>query len=72
MRVNTLRPGWSWYEILENPGEPPFASDSPVQAIDVEYAERDLTIVKLPWMAYWFLVSLVAGYCGSWVFNVNL
>jgi hypothetical protein len=74
MRVNTLRPGWSWYEVLENPGEQPFAPESPVQSIKVQYEdeERGLKIAWLPWMIYWFIVSLIAGYFGSKIFNVNI
>ena len=74
MRVSTQRPGWSWSEVLENPGEMPFDPDSPVQAIDIDYPQRtSWKIVGLePWMVYWFVVSLVAGLCGSRIFNVNI
>jgi hypothetical protein len=74
MRVSTQRPGWSCWDALENPGEKPFDPNSPVRLIDIDYPERtSWKIAGLePWMVYWFVVSLVAGLCGSRILNVNI
>ena len=74
MRVSTQRPGWSCKDALENPAEKPFSPDSPVQSITIEYPKRaswSLWGIS-PWMIYWFVVSMVAGFCFSRVMNVNI
>jgi hypothetical protein len=40
MRVSKLRPGRNWYDVLVNPWEKPFNSDSPVQSIEIDYPDR--------------------------------
>jgi hypothetical protein len=74
MRVSATRPGWSWFDVLENPGEPPFGPDASVQSIQIDYPERSswkIAGLEL-WMVYWFIVSMIAGFCGSRIFNVNI
>jgi hypothetical protein len=75
MRVSAQRPGWSCWDVLENPAEPPFRPDSPIRSIEIEYPERSLWNVfglEVPWMAYLFVVSMLAGFGFSRVFKVNL
>ncbi len=73
MRVSTLRPGWDWEEALFNPWEKPFAADSPVQSIAIDYPERtSWTCGTDWWIAYWFLVSMLAGLCFRRWLNVNI
>jgi hypothetical protein len=73
MRVSTRRPGWDWWEILLNPEEQPFAADSPVRAIAIDYPERPgWTCGTGWWMYYWLAVSLVAALCFRRLLNVNV
>ena len=65
MRVSTQRPEWSWSDTLLNPSEAPFAADSKVRSIEIDYPERfSWKILGVdPWLVYWFVVSMVAGFC---------
>jgi len=64
MRVSAQRPGWVVKDMLENPREQPFRPDSLVQSIDIKYSERDSwTSGTDYWVIYWFIVSLLAGFC---------
>jgi hypothetical protein len=73
MRVSTRRPEWDWSEALLHPGEQPFAPDSSVQSIAVEYpASSSWTSGTNRWVYYWFAVSLLTGFCLRGVFKVNL
>ena len=40
MRVSAERPEWCWSDILWQPAEAPFAADSPVRAIRIDYPGR--------------------------------
>jgi hypothetical protein len=74
MRTSLRRPGWDWSDVLSNPAEQPFAANSPVASIDIEYPERS-SCTRGPswwfgysfgipwWAAYWFVVSMIAGLC---------
>lgn len=80
MRVSAQRPGWSCSDVLLHPWEQPFRPDSPVQSIEIDYPERDswasgagFRIFGVSsWVIYWFVVSLVAGFCFRGVLNVNI
>jgi hypothetical protein len=73
MRVSTRRPDWDWSEALLNPAERPFPPNSPVQSIAVEYPTRASWIYGTNrWIWYWFVVSLVTGFCLRGVFKVSL
>jgi hypothetical protein len=73
MRVSPLRPGTKWSDRLLNPREMPFDAQSLVQAIEIEYPTRSSwTCGADNWVIYWFVVSLVAGFCLRGVFKVNL
>ncbi len=73
MRVSPIRPGWNWLDALEYPREKPFASDSVVQSIEIAYPDRASWISGTDyWMAYWFVVSLIAGFCFRGVLKVNI
>jgi len=59
-RVSPLRPGQSWGNIILFPLEAPFAQDSPVQSISIDYPERDSKIYGADWwMGYFFVVSII-------------
>lgn len=72
-RTSLLRPGWNLSEILLHPAEPPFRPDSVVQSIAVQYPGRtsSWTSGADTWMAYWFVVSMIAAFLGKPFLNVN-
>jgi hypothetical protein len=73
MRVSTQRPGWVWWQALLNPAEQPFAADSRVRGIEIDYPARaGWTCGSGRWMYYWFAVSLVAALCFRRLLNVNV
>src|SRR5262249_38690484 len=73
MRVSSQRPGWDWWEALLNPAEPPFAADSRIRAIEIDYPERSgWTCGSGWWMYYWLAVSLVSALCFRRLLNVNV
>ncbi len=58
--VSPLRPSWKWSDIILYPLEKPFAKDSIVQSISIEYPERiSKTSGADWWMGYFFVVSLI-------------
>jgi hypothetical protein len=73
MRVSTLRPGRRWSDTLLHPAERPFRTDSPVQAIAIDYPQRPgWTSGTDSWVIYWFGVSMVAALCFRRFLHVNL
>lgn len=72
MRVSKLRPAWRWLDVLVNPWEKPFAAGSPIQSIEIGYPSRSSWISGTDsWVLYWFIVSMVAGFCFRRPFHVN-
>jgi hypothetical protein len=72
MRVSTRRPGWDWWDALEHPGEPPFGPDCTIRSIDIDYPPRtSWTSGAGWWLAYWFVVSMVAALCFRRALNVQ-
>jgi hypothetical protein len=73
MRVSTSRPAWNWWQAVLNPRERPFGHDSVVKSIEIEYSTRSSwTSGTDDWVIYWFVVSLLAGFCLRGVLEVNL
>ena len=73
MRVSELRPAWNWLDALVNPWEKPFDSSSPIQSIEIDYPSRtSWTSGTDTWVIYWFIVSMVAGFCLRGPLNVNV
>lgn len=73
MRVSALRPGWNWSDVLVYPAEPPFAADSLIRSISVDYPMRSSwTSGADTWVVYWFAVSMIAGFAFRGLFNVNM
>ena len=61
-KVSPLRPGQNWGDIILFPLEPPFAQDSPVQSISIDYPPRDSKIYGADWwMGYFFVISIIAA-----------
>lgn len=86
MRVSKLRPSWTWLDTLLNPWEKPFDADSPIQSIEIDYPDRSswtdgtwawgkfwtiMTCFTDSWVGYWFVVSMIAGFCLRRPLNVN-
>lgn len=60
MRLNPVRPGVDIAKILMYPDEEPFAADSPVKSISLQYPDRiSLTSGTDWWIAYFFVASLI-------------
>ncbi len=74
MRLSAQRPGWRWSDALLYPRERPFRPDSPVESIEVAY-RRDPTSWTTGsdwWVAYWFVMSMVAAFCFRPFLKVNI
>jgi hypothetical protein len=73
LRVSLKRPAWNWSDALLHPRERPFAVDSPIHSIEVVYPERSSwTAGTGNWLAYWFVVSLIAAFVARPLLNVNI
>jgi uncharacterized membrane protein (DUF106 family) len=58
--VSAQRPGWHWSNILMHPYEKPFAPDSVIQSISIDYPDRLGRISGTGWwLVYFFVASMV-------------
>ncbi len=63
MRVSSTRPAWNWANILMNPAEEPFAPDSIVQSVTIDYPDRlSRTSGADWWLIYFFIASMVFAF----------
>ncbi len=61
-RVSAVRPGHTWTTQLLHPAESRLPSDSPVQAIEIEYGGVDSWVYGQNWwILYFFIVSMLAA-----------
>ena len=61
-RLSPVRPGREIAKMLMYPDEEPFTADSPVKSISLEYPDRiSLTSGTDWWIAYFFIISLIAA-----------
>lgn len=59
MRTSPKRPTWRWADVLLHPLENPFAPDSSVQSISIDYPERlSKTSGTDWWVIYFFIASM--------------
>jgi hypothetical protein len=74
MRVSPIRTDRVWSkDLIEHPREKPFDGDSVVKSISIEYpARHSWTSGTDYWVGYWFVVSLIAGFCLRGALGVNL
>ena len=73
MRVSLRRPTRSWEEALLHPCETPFARNSAVQAVEIDYPDRlGWTSGTDYWVVYWFVVSMIAAFCIRPWLKVNI
>ncbi len=67
------RPSGNLSDMLLHPREAPFASDSIVQAIEIDYPQRNsFTSGTNNWVIYWFIVSMLAAILAKPFLNVNI
>jgi hypothetical protein len=60
MRVSSTRPALNWANILMNPAEKPFAPDSIVQSVTIDYPDRlSRTSGADWWLIYFFTTSML-------------
>ena len=63
MRVSPKRPGPDFSDILFYPLEKPFASDSAVYSISIDYPERESRISGTHWwIVYFFIASMIFAF----------
>jgi hypothetical protein len=63
MRVSPKRPGPDFSDILLYPLEKPFASDSVVYSISIDYPVRDSRISGTDWwIVYFFIASMIFAF----------
>jgi len=63
MRLSPIRPGPDFSDILLYPLEMPFAPDSPVYSISIDYPERDSRISGTNWwIVYFFIASMIFAF----------
>ena len=73
MRVSARRPQRDWEAVLRYPEEQPFGPDSPVRSIDIDYPAHSSWVSGTDWwLIYWFVASMVAGFCFRRVLSVNV
>ena len=73
MRLSKKRPGWSWSEAVLHPWEQPFAPDSVVESIEIDYPDRQSYVHGTDWwVGYWFVMSMVAAFCFRPFLKVNI
>ncbi len=73
MRVSPTRPGANAGDILLYPLEKPFAADSPVHSISIEYPERDSRINGTDWwIVYFFIASMAFAFIGKPFLKVRI
>jgi hypothetical protein len=63
MRVSSMRPAWNWADILMHPAEEPFAPNSIVQSVTIDYPDRlSRTSGTDWWLIYFFIASMVFAF----------
>ena len=63
MRLSPKRPGYDFSDILLYPLEKPFAPDSDVHSISIDYPERDSRISGTDWwIVYFFVASMIFAF----------
>ena len=73
MRVSPRRPGAHPGDVLFYPLEKPFASDSPVRSISVDYPARESRIYGTDWwIAYFFVASMAFAFLFKPFFKVRI
>ncbi len=73
MRVSSTRPAWNWANILMHPAESPFAPDSIVQSVTIDYPDRlSMTSGADWWLIYFFIASMVFAFVAKPFLKVRI
>jgi hypothetical protein len=73
MRTSIMKPGSKLGDLLLHPWETPFAADSVVQSITIEYPDRiSKTSGTDWWIGYFFVVSMIAAVIFIPIFKVRI
>ncbi len=73
VRLSSVRPGADLGQMLMYPEEEPFAADSPVKSISLQYPDRvSYTSGTDWWIGYFFVVSLIAALIFKPVLKVKI
>lgn len=73
MRVSSTRPAWNWANILMHPAEEPFAPDSIVQSVTIDYPDRlSRTSGADWWLIYFFIASMVFAFVSKPFLKVRI
>jgi hypothetical protein len=73
MRVSSTRPAWNWANILMHPAEEPFAPDSIVQSVTIDYPNRlSMTSGADWWLIYFFIASMVFAFISRPLLKVRI
>jgi hypothetical protein len=77
MQVSPRRPEHDAGDVLWNPAEEPFATDSPVRWIEIDYPKRSgwysgSTADVPQWVIWWLIVSMIAALCWRWWVKVHI
>jgi hypothetical protein len=73
MRTSIIRPGHNLGDLMLHPWETPFAADSVVQSITIEYPDRiSKTSGTDWWIGYFLVVSMIAAVIFIPVFKVRI
>jgi hypothetical protein len=73
MRTSIIRPGHKLGDLMLHPWEKPFAADSVVQSIAIEYPNRiSKTSGTDWWIGYFFVVSMIAAVIFIPIFKVRI
>jgi len=73
MRVSPTRPASNWAGVLMHPAEAPFAPDSIVQSVHIDYPERPSRTSGADWwLVYFFMASMVFALMARPVLEVRI
>ena len=73
MAVSSIRPGWSWHQILFYPAEKPLAPETGIKSISITYPDRvSWTHGTDWWMAFLFAGTIVFGLIVKPFFKVRI
>ncbi len=60
IRLSHKRPAQKWNDILLYPGEKPFAEESKVSSISIDYPDKSAKMIGIaPWIIHFFVASMV-------------
>ncbi|HKB89273.1 MAG TPA: hypothetical protein VKC60_02025 [Opitutaceae bacterium] len=72
--ISPIRLRDRWWERVFVSGEPALPDSSPIQSIEVNYAERTIYFAWLEWNWIWlfFVLSLIAGFVFKSILGIEI